>query len=328
MYPPSWPVGGKAMAPPAKPPVTDAQQEQLNNRARVIMYGLSNEIIQARATITKPKVYDPAIHRDGTGENYQENPYVAPPIPPIVPLYSDDSTPRATSHATAATPTTSGVQPHAQPGALGTHPGLVLGGVTTGTAISPPPGTAAGVVPVTPTGGGPVAGGIIQPTPVLPIRTTDSFPGRSVPTSPTASARGAANPYGSSSVTRPIGNGAARPLPHGGVIGSLPGTNLVQPGVNPRGTQRVNPVGGVINPSSAARGAGPDSTSRRVGPGLIQSVQPTGVVGRRAHGQRDAADEPPPWDPNNPWTTAEGVPPVVAPSTPQRVDPGPAIGLD
>jgi hypothetical protein len=33
------------------------------------------------------------------------------------------------------------------------------------------------------------------------------------------------------------------------------------------------------------------------------------------------------WDPNNPWETAEGVPPVVLPPSEQRIDPGPAIGL-
>ena len=35
----------------------------------------------------------------------------------------------------------------------------------------------------------------------------------------------------------------------------------------------------------------------------------------------------PRWDPDNPWETVQGVPPVLLPPVEQRVDPGPAIGL-
>jgi len=50
-------------------------------------------------------------------------------------------------------------------------------------------------------------------------------------------------------------------------------------------------------------------------------------MGGRA-GRRGKSDEAMSWDPDNPWDTDEGVAPVVLPIAEQRVDPGPAIGLD
>jgi hypothetical protein len=40
--------------PPQKPPVPDERQEELNNQARTIMFGLSGEIMQAKSQIVKP----------------------------------------------------------------------------------------------------------------------------------------------------------------------------------------------------------------------------------------------------------------------------------
>jgi len=47
-------AAGTSAASPQKPPVPDVRQEQLNNQARSIMYGLSSEIIHAKTQITKP----------------------------------------------------------------------------------------------------------------------------------------------------------------------------------------------------------------------------------------------------------------------------------
>ena len=313
----SRPVGGKALAPPAKPPVTDAQMEQLNNQARVIMYGLSSEIIQARAILTKPKVYDPAMHRSGNGETSQDTPYTAPPIPPIVPLYPDEGTSRPPTHASGTALPASSVQPPVPPGGTGNHPGLVLGGVTQGSVIAPPT-TGTGVSLPAATGGGPITG-IINPASILP---TPSAGG---------TGRGAVNPYGPSSATRSASGGmtpgAPRPLPPGGMIGGVPGTGVGPLGGNPRGAQRINPIGGVIAPSDSGR---PTQPARATGQGahsFIQQPQPTSPGGGRARERHDTAQELPTWDPENPWATVEGVSPVVVPPPPRRVDPGPAIGL-
>jgi hypothetical protein len=113
----------------------------------------------------------------------------------------------------------------------------------------------------------------------------------------------------------------------GGVIGGSPGARGIgQLGAGGAGTRRVNPVGGVIGESEGALGS-----RRGVGAGgLSASEHPAGMYGQggagRRPGRRDDG-EAERWDPDNPWTTAEGVDPVVLPIETRRVDPGPAIGL-
>jgi len=107
--------------------------------------------------------------------------------------------------------------------------------------------------------------------------------------------------------------GVTRPMPIDGVIGGPGGATPGKSAVGRGPVQRVNPVGGVIG-NSAGRG---NSSS-------AQAL--SAVPGRNSRrGKTDAALV---WDPDNPWETTEGVAPVVLPVPEQRVDPGPAIGLD
>ena len=72
----------KFPVPPQKPPVPDGRQEQLNNQARTIMFGLSGEIIQAKTQIVKPTLYDP--DRPRLDSEVTDGPtIVAPKVPPV-----------------------------------------------------------------------------------------------------------------------------------------------------------------------------------------------------------------------------------------------------
>jgi hypothetical protein len=116
--------------------------------------------------------------------------------------------------------------------------------------------------------------------------------------------------------------GGVRALPPGGVVGP---DGVSQSGLGGTGrggaasraaVRRVNPVGGVIGEESgagatSARGAG----MAGAGPGR------RGSTANEEHETR--------WDPDNPWSVATGVEPVIEPGQPEEFDIGPGvIGLD
>jgi hypothetical protein len=296
---------------PRKPPVADGRQEQLNNQARSIMFGLSSEIIQAQGALVKPTPYVPSRARD-TSDQPDGGTYVPPAIPPIVPSYpesgSQSSSSVATGHSNAGNATSPSA---ADPSSTNRPPGLVLGGVNSPPATVPPPTT--GVLPPPPNGGGPQPG-VISPGGVLP-------PGTPLPSGTPSG--GVTRGFGGGGLGKPLVGepvGGLRAMPPGGVIGGTPGIGLGQPGRGPSAPQRVNPVGGVLNPNESSKRSG--SLGRGTASG--QSVN---SFGRRNSDRRVDADESIRWDPENPWETDEGVDPVVLPSIEQRIDPGPAIGL-
>jgi hypothetical protein len=67
-------------------------------------------------------------------------------------------------------------------------------------------------------------------------------------------------------------------------------------------------------------------------PGVTQVRRPDGTIipaQQGAGGRKNEEESGNRWNPDNPWDTAHGVDPVVAPAPDQRrIDPGPAIGLD
>lgn len=317
----SRPVGGKALAPPAKPPVTDAQQEQLNNQARAIMYGLSSEIIQARSTLTTPKIYDPVAVRGGSGNDVGGSDYVAPPIPPTVPLHPGAGPTSVTSQPSTAHSAPPTGQPLTMPPASGGQPGLVLGGVSPSIVSTPPAPT--GVAPPPSTGVGLAPGSVIAPTPVLPATPAGSAPPGIKPPIATGQVRGGMGTMGGDSPPRPgttaTTSGGSRVFGPGAVIGGVPIVGVNQPSTGTRTTQRINPIGGIINPVSGTTSGPSGRTTGHWG-------QRFGGIGQRSSEHPDRSN-PHPWDPDNPWKTTEGVLPVVLPPGQQRVDPGPAIGL-
>jgi hypothetical protein len=309
-----------------KPPVTEAELEQLNNNARTIMYGLSGELVQAQAQIRQPPPYRPNPRYEPDSDPYGGTaPPVIPPIMPV-PVGGSETSARQTSTISRA--------PVPAPTAPTVGPVLGGGGPVLGSAGTLAPHLPSGS-PLTPTapptGGGPGLSPGIPPGPGLPGGLGRPVAGS--PPSPKASlfskGQGGTARFGVGEVT-----GAPRPLPPGGLIGGGVGSGLGQPAAGGAQARRVNPVGGVIGGGGAgtapAGGAG-----QRPGPGSGRT--PMGAGGQsfggipptRSAGRSDMDQSGRRWDPDNPWETDEGVPPVVLPpDEPGRIDPGPAIGLD
>jgi hypothetical protein len=295
---------------PQKPPVADSRQEELNNQARSIMYGLSSEIIQATAQISKPPVYDPKRIRESNDKDNGGTTYFPPPIPPVGTYESGSSTSHSGSSGLQNSAATSGSNSANVPPNAVRQPGLILGGAQP-TPIAPPPST--GLGPVLPTGGGVQPPNLISSPPFLP-----GGPGGSAPTR---------LPQGNGTFKGFVGETPGQPgagrlpgsglhaMPPGGVIGRGPSVGVGQSPTAGRPLSRINPVGGVIEPGSSQAGRG------------VSPNQTVGNLGGRRSDHHDQTNELPPWDPDNPWETAEGVSPVVLPATEQRIDPGPAIGL-
>jgi hypothetical protein len=304
---------GKSVRAAPKPPVADGRQEQLAAEARSVMYGLGAILATAKTQISEPKLYTPNPTTSDNGKTSEGGgTSTAPILPAVVPFdpHSGASTSNSRG-ASAQFPTTHSTNSSGSvTGSSGTpaqQPGLILGGVGTSTPVPPVvlPPTTGSISPST-------LPGVIGPGALVPGAI--GFPSS---TSPPGSVRGLP---GETVFDRGGFGGQAnslRAMAPGGVIGGEPG--LGRTGMNSSSIQRVNPVGGVINPAE-------ESTTRGVvgGPMGGAAGQPLGG----ASGRRRGDDESIRWDPDNPWETAEGVDPVVLPAREQRIDPGPAIGLD
>ena len=303
----------------SEPPVTDAELERLNVRARGIMYGLSSELQQAQAMLRQPPSSPrPAIQpaRDHSSEGQTAGGIAAPIIPPIVPIPNN---PSAGSRSRA---------PSLSPGKSALTPGLpqtgpVLGGANPGSALSTPPAPAAESL------GPPPSPNTAPQPPLSGVRTT--IPGIGpAPGEQNGRAR-AASP--------------AAPSRTGGVIGglSVPGTTR-PPMSNGGEIRRVNPIGGMIGGGGAgtaptgAAGSRPGNGRGAGGGSLMTPSNGTlsnfgtmhpGSIGKLPRGKKDDAEESRRWDPDHPWRTDQGVSPIVRPSDEEGpIDPGPAIGLD
>ncbi|WP_376787283.1 hypothetical protein [Micromonospora halotolerans] len=316
---------------PEKPPVTDADLEQLNVRARGLMTGLSGELQQAQVMLRQPPPPARPVRDSPDVDAASSAAGPAPIIPPVVPIPAGPVTAHPVSGGTKPSKPLSG-------GGTGVRPviggGPVLGGVSSGLAPSPagPSPSPSGTLPNT----------LVPPTPpnfgqpsALPPLTT---PGRG--SSPRSPLGGTGDGQFRPASPRELPNNLAqpsRPMQPGGLIGGVPGAGMGQSGA-PVSPRRTNPVGGVI-------GGGAAGTS------------PTGAAGSRPGGARaSAAHAMPPfgnssssgypskgpatwretdhggkrgWDPDDPWETDQGVDPVMRPPGDEGpIDPGPAIGFD
>ncbi|TWJ24028.1 hypothetical protein JD76_04174 [Micromonospora endolithica] len=310
-----------------EPPVTDDELERLNVRARGIMYGLSSELQQAQVMLRQPPPARPPA-QDQNPDIYGNPGSAVPVIPPIV----------AVPLSPGRAPVSEKVQSPAKPVAASTAPALgpILGGAAAGTAPAPSTPSPSVGVPSLPAGGlqPPIAPGVAS-RPGLPIRPGQvSPPGTkgagSVPTSPPQSP-------------------PARPLPPGGLIGGVPGSGLTQPVSGNGQPRRVNPIGGVIGGGGAgtaptgAAGSRPGggrtgSTMGHMPPfgsapqsptfGAASGGGPRIVGSTRRGSEPEDGQHPKRWNPDEPWTTEQGVAPIVLPPDEDGpIDPGPAIGF-
>ncbi|GHJ56672.1 hypothetical protein Nm8I071_59790 [Nonomuraea sp. TT08I-71] len=307
---------------PEKPPVTDAELEQLNVRARGLMTGLSGELQQAQVMLRQPPPKPKLPKQTEDADTYGN---AAPVIPPIVPVPAAGSDAPRRQSASVTRPAT-------PPPALSVGP--VLGGAGTGLTTSPP--SAPNGLPAPTSASNSTSGAsFTPPLNTGPIgRGSTALPGRG--TSATST------PPTSRSGLPP--SPPPRSMPPGGLIGGGPGMGLSQPNSSPR---RVNPVGGIIGGGGAGTaptgGAGSrPGAGRGMPPNGLHSVTPLGgSPGSTALGPGPASGPPfrraiedgrerhRRWDPDNPWEVDEGVDPVVKPPEERGpVDPGPAIGFD
>ena len=320
---------------PEQPPVTDADLEQLNVRARSLMTGLSGELQQAQVMLRQPPspvrpVRDPAspdAYRDGTSS--------APIIPPIVPVpvAASGSSKPATQLASTPQPVTTPIA-LASGSVIGAGP--VLGGATSGLAPTPthlvPPNL---TTPTQPSASGP---GIGLSSPALPPFTGPQ--GRSGATRPRYGQPGGLG--GPNEVLRGSSPNTGRVMPPGGLIGGTPVAEPGQPNSSAP-SRRMNPVGGVIGGGGAGTSPTGAAGSR---PGAGRASQLSGMHGLAPIGGSPsvgtsgggpgrpgrcdrAGGEMRRWDPDHPWEVEEGVDPVVRPPAEKGpIDPGPAIGFD
>lgn len=312
---------------PEKPPVTDADLEQLNVRARGLMTGLSGELQQAQVMLQRP----PAPIRPGRQTNdpdvYREAPPLIPPVIPM-PVASSGGNLSPTRPATASSPAASPVTPP-NPPAVGAGP--VLGGAGPGLAPAPPQSSLPSTASPGPTPGAasqsafpPTTG--IGRTPPARIEGPTAPPNLRINEPQNASPR----------LTQP---GTSRPLPPSGMIGGLPGGGISQP-IGSGSPRRINPIGGVIGGGGAGTApsgaAGSRPGGRRAaqfnganGPFPIGGSPPAGGSHNPNRRCEREAEDTRTWDPNNPWETEQGVSPVMLPPEEDGpINPGPAIGFD
>ncbi|MFF5177437.1 hypothetical protein ACFY2Q_05360 [Micromonospora sp. NPDC000316] len=303
-------------------PVTDAELERLNVRARAMMFGLSGELQQAQATLQKPPAMPPPRSRRDPSSPDAYDSGIAPIIPPIVPV------PLAPINAK---PTLPGSSTISSPVQTVTGVGPILGGASPGVATAPTNAAHQGVQPNAST-----PSQALLPTPLSSGSTTR----------PLVPPPGKSGPLGWPSV-KPVNDAShipstpqARFMPPNGIIGGAPG--LGQPTAGGNSTRRVNPIGGVIGGGGAGTAPTGGAGSR---PGAGRSVvggsnfPPIGgapvsnnYTGRGAPRDRlmqEHEDDRRAWDPDHPWAVGRGVDPVVrSTEEPGPPDPGPAIGFN
>jgi len=297
-----------------EPPVAPGRQEALRQQAITLMSSVSSDLVQAQVKIVTPMRYEPAIMSDDKSASNASNAYVAPPIPPITPIAIGSSSAGSSSSRPSVTFPTGTGNTTASTGI--TQPGLVLGGTTL--PVTTP---SSGIGPLAPTFPSSTSSPISSPSilPPLPSGGTLSPPSNGVGRVVGLPDEGVLPPG-----TR-IPEGI-RAMPPGGLIGGVPGGGLGQPGATRPGTRRVNPIGGVIGEEGQGSATAGRGTARGMGARGMLTEQPFGQTGNR-RARRDHPDGTY-WDPDNPWETDEGVDPVVLPPREQRIDPGPAIGIN
>ncbi|GGN55934.1 hypothetical protein GCM10010112_07260 [Actinoplanes lobatus] len=282
------------------PPVPYSRQDDLTTQARVTMQSLSAELAAAQSNFIAPKPFDPKWIYGDNFDSLDSGGTGSVPASTVPPFNPRSITPTKTSKTTVPG---SGIDKSTQnPGGTNDKPGTSKpapdGPILGGTKTQPPPTTTLPTTSTTTT---------IPPNPNSPNPYTIT---PTIPSTTTTAPRTPVMNNPSVGTFPPAAGGRGTSVPHGGVIGGSP-TGMLggpppgrggQPGMSTRGTQRVNPIGGLIGQDGGTR------ASRR----------PSSRNNEEASSQR--------WDPDNPWETAEGIDPVLLPPTEHRIDPGPTIG--
>ncbi|GGN16734.1 hypothetical protein GCM10010109_29000 [Actinoplanes campanulatus] len=284
------------------PPVPYSRQDDLTTQARVTMQSLSAELAAAQSNFIAPKPFSLTnLVNESADTNYQGTTGISPMA--VTPPFSPRSIAPATSPKSGS-PDSGANKGITKPSVDSEKPGTskpapdgpILGGTKTQPAPTPgvPPLTTP-TTTTTPSTNLPNAYPFTPTTPTSPttlprVPATNGTPIGTFP--PSTGVRGGASPYG----------GVIGGAPPGMIGGGPPPGRGSQLGGSARGTQRINPAGGMIGQTPTP------PTGRRQSPRDTENIQ-------NHH-----------WDPDNPWETTEGIDPVLLPSPEQRIDPGPSIG--
>ncbi|GAB1690757.1 hypothetical protein [Krasilnikovia sp. M28-CT-15] len=352
---------GKSIAEGAKrlfsdPPVADGRQDELTQRVRQEMTSLAGAAQDGAARIQPPTPYVPpkvspsqaaGEQKIGGSGGRSTGGAVRPPRidPPAHTRTSPDGdTPTLGGSGGGGVPSPIG---GAHPVPSGVHPGLSGSG----------PALAGGIAaPVLPAPVHPVPAPGVGPVPAPPPAAGGGLPGLLPGLAGPVAGFGPVGPGGGIAGGVPAGRPGALPNSSGplgglrnGVIGGVPGAGGISgqggvpgpggirgtsgiPGLGGAGSgglgagagarPRINPVGGVIGQQHEASAGSP---GRGPGGRVAGSAGMAGAPGgRRGRGGEPADGQR--WDPDNPWETAEGVDPVIAPEQSSgQVDPGPGI---
>lgn len=320
-------VAGSRM--PDRPPVTDADLERLNARARVVMYGLSTELNQAQAALQKP----PPASRGNPGASHADRdvytPTDSPIIPPIVPApisaFNRAAPPLTTSSSNQGTATPPAPNIGSENGSSTAHArtgvGPILGGSGAGAATlpsfphpSPPINTSpnSSILPVSATPP------VISPGPNTPFNKPGS------PTAPDPLRRVEKSNLGTPAHPQQMTT-TSRAAPTSGIIGTPPAAGIGQPTAGRPTSRQVNPIGGVIGGAGNSASRTGQLNSFPGTPGVVSGSSIGGNQSRIRSRETNAHT----WDADNPWEVDQGVAPVVrAPEERGPIDPGPAIGLN
>ncbi|GIE83689.1 hypothetical protein [Actinoplanes regularis] len=296
----------KYRGPVSAPTAVASRQLDLQLQAQSLMSTLSTDLAQAQLNITTPDLYRPTKNLEGSQPLGTAGKGDDSTTPSALPPISGTRTTNSTSASGNLDPIGSKVSPIHDP--------------VPPASQTPPPDPQASV-PSLPGPAGPTLSGLGAP---------ETEHDSSQATQANSSAKlasglggfsnlpviGTTSPTPQPGVARVIAGapaetnsqpfrGAQGTIP-GGIIGGTPGTSSPRVGTSPRTTQRINPMGGIIGPQGSA---GSSSVSNRA---------PKPLAGES---DKDR------WDPDDPWTTTEGVSPILLPPEKEEIYPGPAIGL-
>jgi hypothetical protein len=296
-------VGKYRAIAPVPPVVAQSRQLELQLQAQSVMSALSTDLAQAQLSITTPKLYDPTSSFEGSqpfgpkgteaSSSTSSPSFSEQKVSGMASKNRGSTDPRNFASESPDLPTPRTLPPDSSTPALppAAPAGPILSGVDPGNIG---PGSSQ-TLPTTPRGEISSPVGLIS---IPPVAESISFsPG------PSSTRTATSIPIESSG---PSTRGIQGTLP-GGVIGGPPSTNSTRSGESSGRAQRINPAGGVIGQ-----------------PGSIGTPLPSSNRLSSSHKSESRKQH---WDPDNPWTTAEGISPVLLPPEKEHIDPGPAIGL-
>ncbi|GIF06396.1 hypothetical protein Asi03nite_39340 [Actinoplanes siamensis] len=290
----------RIIAPPPLTPV-ESRQLQLHLQAQAVMSALSTDLAQAQLNITTPKLYDPSIPVDDSKPFMDSGGNSHPSPPSRIQSFPGEQYARS-GHVS----TDSGLpQPNNSIQNQGRVPSFYSPPIPQ--EVAPPNSRTSelAISELTPSKGRPTTSSTALDVPGDPSTSAAGGPRKPQITGITRSVT-QANPIASAGNSSSPTRANQGSIP-GGILGTPPGVANSRSGTLPPEIRRVNPVGGIIGQPGIMGGP----------PGPMQKLRPS-------RGDSSGSDH---WNPEDPWATEKGVPPILLPPKKEKINPGPALGL-